>query len=99
MIFKEEFTPLNKINLLQKWIILQSTIYYKLNQNIVSDHDYDANSVQLVSLMKAYPEELKESKYYYVMADFDGSTGMDLFSRLNIEDEVEMWTLARYFVG
>lgn len=82
MIFKEHFTPQDRIELLERWIMVQSYIYYELDMNIVSDHTYNANSQQLVSLIKEYPEEYERSRYYSFFYDFDGSTGYHLVPRV-----------------
>lgn len=82
MKFKEHFTPQDRIELLERWIMVQSYIYYELDQNIVSDHTYNMNSQQLVGLMNAYPEEYERSRYYSFFYDFDGSTGYHLVPRV-----------------
>lgn len=80
------FTILEKIELLQRWIIVHSIIYYELNQSIVTDSQFDNNCNQLVELMRKYPKLINKSKYSYCFYDFDGSTGFHLVSRLNIDD-------------
>lgn len=82
MIFKEHFTPQDRIELLERWIMVQSYIYYELDQNIVSDHTYNMNSQQLMSLINEYPEEFERSRYYSFFYDFDGSTGYHLVPRV-----------------
>ena len=74
--------------MLQRWILVHSIIYYQLDSNVVSDHMYDANCKQLVELMEKHPSECKKTKYYRQFRGFDGSTGCDLYSKLdNAESE------------
>ncbi len=55
--------------------------------SLVTDSQYDANCMQLVHLMKEHPRVAAQSKYLFVFDGFDGSTGFDLESRLNDEQE------------
>lgn len=64
--------------MLQNWVILHSIIYYELDKSIVSDYMFDNNCKQLVQMMQEYPGELTQTTYFYMMSDFDGSTGFDL---------------------
>jgi len=98
MKFKKEFTPLERIVLLQKWIILHSILYYDMDRNIVSDHTFDNNGKQLVELMKAHPDELEKSKYNYIMYDFDGCTGMNIPYRISIEDKRAIQAIIRTLI-
>lgn len=76
-----------KISYLQRRIIVWSIMYYVLNESCVSDFQYDSVSHQLVELQKiASKEEFENSRYYYAMRDFEGSTGFDIPSRLTKED-------------
>lgn len=74
------------MELLQRWIIVQSILYYEMDYNIVSDQVYDKNCYQLVEMIKEHPDVYKETQYYYCMFDFDGSTGFDIRGRLNEHD-------------
>jgi NAD-dependent DNA ligase len=49
-----------------------------MNENIISDHQFDKFCVDLVQLQDEYPEETKQSVYYKEFVGFDGSTGFDL---------------------
>ena len=42
MIFSKQFTDKEKIQLLQRSILVNSYAYYELNENILSDYQYDA---------------------------------------------------------
>jgi hypothetical protein len=76
------FTKLNKIELLQRWILIHSFLYYQLNYNVVSDERFDNNCRQLKELKGKYPKTYKRSKFYYSMHDFDGSTGYGYYELL-----------------
>lgn len=87
-----------KLELLEKWIIVHSIIYYELNTNIVSDEMFDNNCKQLVKGISKYTKEFKESKYYKVFKSFDGSTGFDLYPKLNSKEKKELKQLAEYLI-
>lgn len=77
-----------KVSYLQRRVIVHSILYYELDSPIITDEQYNTLSLQLVQMMKEVSkEELKETTYWYCMYDFDGSTGFDLFGRLNSKDQ------------
>lgn len=84
------FTVLEKIELLQRWIIVHSIVYYNLGQSIVTDSQFDNNCYQLVKLMDKYPKEAKLSHYSCYFKGFDGSTGFDLPRKLSPGDEIKL---------
>ena len=91
MKFHTPFNPTEKIQLLQRWILVQSFAYYDLNENIASDFQYDANAMQLAELKKEYPDEFKRSRYYDIFHDYcqDGvhyTSGFDLLERVRKSD-------------
>lgn len=72
------------INFLQRFIILHSYIYYELDDNAISDKDYDAKARELVKYKNEYPELWKTSEYYKQFGDdYNGSTGFTLYHDLN----------------
>jgi hypothetical protein len=92
MKFNHPFNPVEKIQLLQRWILVQSFAYYELNQNIATDFQYDANARQLEELAKKYPEEFERSRYYEYFHDFYDSdehatSGFDLLERVRVKDK------------
>lgn len=92
MKFHVPFNIVEKIQLLQRWILVQSFAYYELNNNIASDFDYDANARQLEELCNEYPEEFKRSKYYPYFNDFydageHATSGFDLIERVRSSDK------------
>lgn len=94
----QPFSIVERIQLLQRWILVQSFAYYELNENIASDFQYDANARQLVELMREYPDEAARSKYHLYFHDYCPATedahftsGFDLIERLRKKDEKGMY--------
>ena len=93
--FPDTFNEVGKINHLQRKIILNSIMYYNYNKSFLTDYYYDQMSHQLVELQKEYNSQKgksvkKDTRYGYVMHDFDGNTGFDLYNRLNEKDEKDL---------
>lgn len=80
------FTELDKIELLQRWILFQSVCYYDYDDTIVEDKVYDDNVKQLLRLMKQNKNILSQSKYSNLFEDFDGSTGFHFVKKLQNEN-------------
>lgn len=92
MKFHDPFNPVEKIQLLQRWILVQSFAYYELNENIASDFKYDDNAKQLAALKKEYPKEFARSRYYeyfhdYCQDDIHYTSGFDLLEQVRKNDE------------
>ena len=88
------YTPTEKIQLLQRSILVNSFAYYELDSNILSDFQYDDNAKQLAELKKKYPEDFKRSRYHDYFYDYcseeDGTvntSGFDLLERVRKNDE------------
>lgn len=89
MKFHKPFTVVEKIQLLQRWILVQSFCYYELNDNCASDFQYDANAMQLIELMRQYPDEASRSRYAVYFHDYcpededvHYTSGFDLLNRV-----------------
>ena len=78
----KNFTDKQKIQLLQRSILVNSYAYYELNENILSDFQYDANTRQLLELKETAPEAYRKSRYHKYFDNFESGTGFDLTSRL-----------------
>lgn len=89
MKFREPFSIVERIQLLQRWILVQSFSYYEMNENIASDFDYDDNAKQLAELKKEYPEEFKRSRYYDYFHDFCNDDGMHNTSGFDLLRKIE----------
>lgn len=88
-----------KMDLLQRWIIVHSIIYYKLNDSIISDLMFDKNCQQLVEYKKKYKKTYKKSRYYYCMKKFDGSTGFDIMGKLTHDDYEKFLQIATNLIN
>ena len=72
------------IDYLQRYIIVHSYIYYELNNNVISDREYDAKAKELVEYKNDYPELWKNSMYYKQFGDdYNGSTGFTFYRELD----------------
>lgn len=89
MVFVNDFGTVEKIELLERSLLVNSYAYYVMNESIMSDFTYDKNSKQLVDFKKWYPEDFKHSQYYPIFHDFEGSTGFDLIARVNKDPELQ----------
>lgn len=80
----EEATPQQIIDFYQRYIIVHSHIYYEMDDNFISDKQYDETARYLVSMKNQYPEEWRNSMYYKQFGDdYDGTTGFDLYDGLD----------------
>ena len=68
-----------------------------MNTNKLSDKQYDELSRQLVELQKDV--DVHKTQYGYVMHDFDGTTGFDLYGRLNEKDKKYLMHIAQHALG
>lgn len=82
MKFSKSFTDKEKIQLLQRSILVNSYAYYELDSNILSDYQYDMNTRQLLELKNSSPEAYRKSRYHKYFDNFESGTGFDLTSRL-----------------
>ncbi|WP_141493487.1 DNA ligase LigA-related protein [Bacillus thuringiensis] len=62
----------------RRQILVHSFLYYQMNENLISDHTYDAWSKELADLQVKYPQEAKKAVYAKEFEEFDGSSGFDL---------------------
>lgn len=94
MKFHQPFSIVERIQLLQRWILVQSFAYYELDSNIASDFTYDSNAKQLAELKREYPEEFKRSRYFPYFSDYCSeddnahyTSGFDLLERIRRTDK------------
>jgi NAD-dependent DNA ligase len=69
-------TVLERINMLQRQVIIHSILYYEFDDNIWTDERYDEACKELASLVSK--KEFKKSDFYLQFKTFDGSTGYHL---------------------
>nr|DAT64134.1 MAG TPA: NAD-dependent DNA ligase (contains BRCT domain type II) [Caudoviricetes sp.] len=62
----------------QRQILVHSIIYYKYDQNIISDYTWSKWAKELYEMQTANPEIAKDTVLYDVFKDFDYSTGSNL---------------------
>lgn len=82
MKFSRPFSVKEKIELLERSILVNAYCYYELNGNLLSDYQYDMNALQLETLKNEHPDIFKKSRYYKYFADFQSGTGFDLVSKV-----------------
>ncbi len=91
MKFKNPYiTKIDKIELLEYWIIFQSYLYYEKNTTIVSDDIYNRNTLQLLKYKNKYKKDFKQSKYYMYFNNFESGTGYDLFSLIKRNNDYDL---------
>lgn len=83
-----------KMSTMQRFIIVHSILYYIKNTSVISDKEFDDVARYLVKLKKENAEEYKQTDYYYCMKDFDGTTGFDLYDKLNLHDKMYLTCIA-----
>ena len=81
------FTVLEKIELLQRSILVNSYAYYMLDSNILTDFQYDVNTRLLRQLKNEYPDEYVKSRYYEYFTGFESGTGFNLMALLMKKDK------------
>lgn len=85
------------IDYLQRYIIVHSYIYYELDNNVISDREYDARSKELVEYKNQHPELWKSSMYYKQFGDdYNGSTGFTLYRELNDHQQKIIRSIASF---
>lgn len=66
------------LNRRRRQILVHSIIYYKMNDNLISDSTWSAWATELEELQAEYPEIVAKVPYAKEFKDFDHSTGMNL---------------------
>lgn len=66
------------LNRRRRQILVHSVIYYKMNDNLISDSTWSAWATELEELQAKYPEIAAKVPYAKEFEDFDHSTGMNL---------------------
>lgn len=62
----------------RRQLLVHSVIYYRMNDNIISDDKWLQWAKELVELQSKYPEIAQKQPYAEAFADFDASTGCNL---------------------
>lgn len=96
MKFRSGMNTKQKIEALQRYILVHSIIYYHLDDNVISDKKYDKVARLLAKKQAEHNEnKILKTQYGYVFYDFDGSTGFDLLDRLNKSDRKYLMKIAK----
>ena len=66
------------INRRRRQVLIHSVIYYRLNDNLISDSQWSEWAKELYDLQKQYPEIAMTCVYAKDYKDFDPSTGFNL---------------------
>lgn len=66
------------LNRRRRQILVHSIIYYKMDDNLISDSTWSAWATELEELQKKYPDIAAKVPYAEEFKDFDHSTGMNL---------------------
>ena len=90
-----KLTNLERCSFLQRKIIINSIIYYELNDNVISDKQFDKMCKNLLRGIQ-FTKNYQRSDYFYVFYDFDGSTGFHLYHRLEDDDKEYLMHLAKH---
>lgn len=77
-----------KIDFLQRVILIHSYLYYEADNSVWTDKKYDEVAKQLTNIQNKHTNSwvYNNTQYGYCFYDFDGTTGFDLWYRLNIKD-------------
>lgn len=89
MKFSKQFSIKEKIDLLERSIMVNAYCYYEMNDNLLSDYQYDRNALQFEALKKEYPDIFEKSRYYKYFADFQSGTGFDLVSKIQASKSMQ----------
>ena len=95
---KVEWDMTTKISYLQRRVIVCCIAYYKLDETVISDTDYNELAKQLVEYQTKYREDAEKSTYWYVMSDFGASTGFDIYNRLTEHDQEYLTLIASHVI-
>lgn len=86
MQFPDGWSVKQQMEALQRWICVQSAIYYVYNENVVSDFTYDANTRQLLDLRKQSEQLFTRTRYYEYFSDFFSGTSFNVVHKIKGKD-------------
>jgi len=90
-------SDIHKINWLQRAILVNSYLYYELDNPVVTDKKFDEICKQYLEMVNGMvPDRIAiGTEYGYVFFDFDGSTGFYLWDRLIESDKNKISRIAK----
>ena len=68
------------LNLKQGQFITHTFIYYELDDNVISDYEYDRKALELEEAKTSSPE-WKHTKYYEMFRGWTSATGISLVNK------------------
>lgn len=71
----EDLKIAEKIQQRRLQMLVHSCIYYEMNQNIISDKQWDEWARELKKLQEDYPDISRQVMWYAAFSDWDASTG------------------------
>ncbi len=71
----DDLKTAERIQQLRLLMLVHSCIYYEMDQNVVSDKNWDAWAKELRKLQADYPEISKQVGWYEAFKDWDASSG------------------------
>ena len=101
MKFPENWSTVDKLNRIQRMVLLHSIIYYDLNESVITDDYYNKLTRLLAKKVTQYKDKpvFKKTMYAYVFKDYtDGSTGFDLAHKLKKKDYEYLYTMATHII-
>ena len=98
--FPVYWTDKLKIDFLQRVILIHSYLYYEADNSVWSDKQYDEVAKQLTNIQNKHTKSwIKQTTQYgYCFYDFDGTTGFDLWGRMNEKDKQYISNIAEKLV-
>lgn len=95
---EKELDVPDRINWWQRWVLINSILYYEYDYSIVSDKEFDRIAYKLAELMTSNPTIAETSKLWYIFNTFDGTTGFDLVHNLTEEDREYFLSYASHYM-
>lgn len=95
--FPRRWSLKDKVEFLQRKIIINSILYYYRDTNFISDNQFDEISAYLVSLQSQI--DIEETMYGYIFYDFDGTTGFHLYDRLTEKDKTYLDNIVTHILA
>ena len=89
MKFPDNWSTVDKLNRLERMVLLHSIIYYDMNESVITDDYYNKLARLLAKKVVRYKgtKTFEKTMYSYVFEDYtDGSTGFDLIYKLKKKD-------------
>ena len=88
MKYNKPFSFAERIQLLERSILVNSFAYYILDDNILSDFQYDDNAKELAELKKEHPDDFNRSRYYEYFKDYCNDEDMVYTSGFDLLEKV-----------